>query len=94
MFLKTKYELFNYFLLFFQFFRFIFFLIVNVKVMGKKKKGGVKLKRMTPFVEILCDDSSKYIVYSNVQGFLLETNSNVVANPNLICEQVQSFSSC
>lgn len=53
-------------------------------VHGAKKKGGARLRPETPISQINCSDGSYYIIKSCVNGSLLEVNSRIKDNPNLI----------
>lgn len=53
-------------------------------VRGKSKRGGQKLKAGSIICTLHCDNGLKYPVYACLEGKLLEINSNLITNPELV----------
>jgi len=58
--------------------------LLNNKVSGKYKKGARLLQESTPLCAVHLEDGSEYIVFSCVNGNLLELNDNLIVNPQLL----------
>lgn len=59
------------------------------QAVGKKKKGAPKVRQQTNLVQLNCTDGSKYVLKCQVNGTLIETNPNIVAQPDLITKWVR-----
>jgi len=53
-------------------------------VQGKSKRGGQKLKASSVICTLNCDNGLKYPVYACLEGKLLEINSNLISQPELV----------
>lgn len=51
---------------------------------GKKKRGVQKLRKNSPICALLCSDGSKYIVVSGISSRLVEINTQIMTDPNII----------
>uniref|UniRef100_A0A6G1SP89 Protein Abitram n=1 Tax=Aceria tosichella TaxID=561515 RepID=A0A6G1SP89_9ACAR len=51
---------------------------------GKRKRGGQKLRKNSPICSVSCTDGSKYIVISCVSSRLVEVNTKIMSDPDLI----------
>jgi hypothetical protein len=58
------------------------------QAVGKKKKGAPKVKNNTNLVQLNCADGSKYVIKCQVNGTLIETNPNIVGQPDLVSKWV------
>lgn len=56
------------------------------KVSGKRKRGGQKLKERSVICRIICEDGSCYSVLSCMKGILVEINTELINNPQLITQ--------
>ena len=54
------------------------------KVSGKKKHGATQLSEASRLCDLVCDDGTRVKVRSAVQGILLELNSRLKEQPDLI----------
>jgi len=60
------------------------------KVTGKRKKGGQWLIEESPLCRVICEDGSRYTLYSCIKGKLVEVNEQLLQNPNLLIEKPQT----
>lgn len=57
------------------------------EVRGKKKKGGIMAHPETNLCEISCDSGDVYAVRCCVKGTIVEYNTELADNPNLVMEK-------
>lgn len=56
-------------------------------VTGKNKRGAQWLERTAPLCSVTCTDGCVYTLVCCVKGQLVEINTNLLANPNLLTEK-------
>ncbi|EKX41518.1 hypothetical protein GUITHDRAFT_112492 [Guillardia theta CCMP2712] len=56
----------------------------EVKPSGKKKNGSLFVKEDSRLCDVVCDDGSRFKIRAAIQGHLLEMNSNLQSNPDLL----------
>ena len=58
------------------------------QVSGKRKRGGQKLKERSVICRINCQDESSHCMLSSIKGTLVEINSQLLEEPQLITQDV------
>ncbi|KAI6179587.1 hypothetical protein M3Y98_00626600 [Aphelenchoides besseyi] len=53
-------------------------------VVGKSKKGGLKLSPETKICRITCSDGSVYMIRAGIKATLIEVNAKLLTNPQLL----------
>ena len=56
-------------------------------ISGKKKKGAKKIKAGSPILTVTFIDGTSKEYYTPIGGQLLETNTNLITQPNLLSDQ-------
>lgn len=63
----------------------------NVKVRGKKKKGGLLTNMKTLIARITCENHQEFDVKAMVHGSLIEVNEKIMADPTILLKYPESF---
>jgi len=61
------------------------------KVSGKRKRGAQWLDASSPLCKVKCDDESEYTIFCGMRGSLVEMNSRLLTNPELLFAGANGF---